>query len=69
VDGRWIADRCAHTGEDKMSEHNLMKHGALSVTRRINASRELVYAAWTRLEHRKHWFAGPAWTEIEGSLT
>jgi uncharacterized protein YndB with AHSA1/START domain len=52
-----------------MSEHNLMKHGALSVTRRINASRELVYAAWTRLEHRKHWFAGPAWTEIEGSLT
>ena len=33
-----------------MSECNLMKHGALSVTRRINAPRELVDEAWTRLE-------------------
>jgi len=51
-----------------VSEHDLMKHGALSVTRRINAPRQLVYEAWTQLEHRKHWFAGPAWTEIERSV-
>jgi uncharacterized protein YndB with AHSA1/START domain len=31
-----------------MSEHNRMKHGALSVTRRINAPPELVYEAWTQ---------------------
>ena len=48
-----------------MSQHHLIEHGALSVTRRINAPRELVYEAWTQLEHRKHWFTGPAWTEIE----
>src|SRR5258708_7522200 len=42
-----------------------MKHGTLSITRQINAPRELVYQAWTKLEHRKHWFVGPAWTEIE----
>ena len=47
-----------------MSEHP-MNHGGLSVTRRLNAPRESVYEAWTQLEHRKHWFAGPAWTEIE----
>lgn len=42
-----------------------MKHGTLSLTRQFNAPRELVYEAWTKLEHRKHWFVGPAWTEIE----
>ena len=42
-----------------------MKHGTLSVTRQIKAPRERVYEAWTKLEHRKHWFVGPAWTEIE----
>ena len=42
-----------------------MKHGTLSITRHIDAPRELVYEAWTKLEHRKHWFVGPAWTEIE----
>jgi uncharacterized protein YndB with AHSA1/START domain len=45
-----------------------MKHGTLSITRRINAPRELVYEAWTKLEDRRHWFVGPAWTEIERSL-
>jgi uncharacterized protein YndB with AHSA1/START domain len=45
-----------------------MKHDTLSVTRQINAPRELVYEAWTKLEHRKHWFAGPAWTEIARSI-
>jgi uncharacterized protein YndB with AHSA1/START domain len=45
-----------------------MKHGTLSITRTINAPRELVFEAWTQLEHRKHWFRGPAWTEIERSL-
>ena len=45
-----------------------MKHGTLSMTRQINAPRELVDEAWTKLEHRKHWFVGPAWTEIERSV-
>ena len=51
-----------------MNEHEPMKHGGLSLTRKINASREIVYEAWTKIEHRKHWFVGPAWTEIERSL-
>jgi uncharacterized protein YndB with AHSA1/START domain len=42
-----------------------MTHGTLSITRHIAAPRELVYDAWTMLEHRRHWFVGPAWTEIE----
>jgi len=45
-----------------------MNHGTLSITRHINAPRELVYEAWTKLEHRRHWFVGPAWTEIERSV-
>lgn len=45
-----------------------MTHGALSVTRLVDAPREVVYDAWTRLEHRRHWFVGPAWTEIHRSL-
>lgn len=45
-----------------------MKHGVVSITRRIDAPRELVYQAWTRLEHRRNWFVGPAWTEAERSL-
>ena len=51
-----------------MNEHMPMKHGTLSITRQINAPRELVYEAWTKLEHRRHWFVGPAWTEIERSV-
>lgn len=51
-----------------MSEHTTMKHGALSVTRKINAPRELAYEAWTKIEHRRYWFAGPGWTEIERSV-
>lgn len=51
-----------------MSEPDLMKHGALSATRQIKARRSQVYEAWTGLEHRKHWFVGPGWTEIERSL-
>ena len=45
-----------------------MKHDTLSITRQINAPRELVYETWTKLEHRRHWFVGPAWTEIERSV-
>jgi hypothetical protein len=52
----------------EMNEHTPMKHGTLSITRQINAPRELVYEAWTKTEHRKHWFVGPAWTEIERSV-
>ena len=51
-----------------MNEHEPMKHGSLSLTRQMNAPREKVYEAWTKLEHRKHWFVGPAWTEINRSL-
>ena len=51
-----------------MNEHTPMTHGTLSLTRRINAPRELVYEAWTTLEHRRHLFVGPAWTEIERSV-
>jgi uncharacterized protein YndB with AHSA1/START domain len=51
-----------------MNEHELMRHGTLSITRQINAPRELVYEAWTKFEHRKHWFVGPGWTEIERSI-
>jgi uncharacterized protein YndB with AHSA1/START domain len=45
-----------------------MKYGALSITRQFNAPRALVYEAWTEIEHRRQWFAGPAWTEIERSV-
>lgn len=45
-----------------------MKHGTVSMTRHIDAPRELVYEAWAELEHRKHWFAGPGWTEIKRSV-
>ena len=45
-----------------------MKHGTLSITRQINAPRELVYEAWTKIEHRKHSFVGPAWTELKRSV-
>ena len=51
-----------------MNEHMSMKHGALSVTRKLDASREMVYEAWTKLEHRRQWFAGPGWTEIKRSV-
>jgi uncharacterized protein YndB with AHSA1/START domain len=45
-----------------------MKHGSLSLTRQINAPRKLVYEVWTQIEHRRHWFVGPAWTEIKRSV-
>ena len=45
-----------------------MIHGALSLTREIGASCEVVYKGWTEIEHRRHWFVGPAWTEIKRSL-
>ena len=51
-----------------MNEHTPMTHGTLAITRQINAPRELVYEAWTKIEHRKHWFVGPAWSEIERSV-
>jgi uncharacterized protein YndB with AHSA1/START domain len=51
-----------------MNEQPPLKHGTLSLKRHINAPRELVYRAWTQLEHREHWFAGPAWTAIRRSV-
>ncbi|MBY5867473.1 SRPBCC domain-containing protein [Rhizobium leguminosarum] len=51
-----------------MHEFETMAFGALTESRRINADRGLVYDAWTLLEHRRQWFAGPEWTEIARSL-
>lgn len=51
-----------------MSESAGMQHGTLSISREIKCPRERVFEAWTRLEHRQHWFAGPAWTAIARSL-
>jgi uncharacterized protein YndB with AHSA1/START domain len=51
-----------------MSKHDSMKHGALSVTRNFNAPCKLVFDAWTKIEHRRHWFVGPSWTEINRSI-
>ena len=51
-----------------MSQRQPLKHGTIAANRRIDAPRELVYEAWTGLEHRRQWFASPAWTEIERSL-
>jgi uncharacterized protein YndB with AHSA1/START domain len=51
-----------------MNDRAPMKYGVLSLTRQINAPRELVYEAWTKIEHRRHWFVGPGWTEIRRSV-
>jgi len=52
----------------EMSGHAPMQHGAISIARHMNAPRALVYEAWTALEHRRRWFVGPHWTEIERSV-
>lgn len=51
-----------------MDNQETMKYGSLSLSRKINQPREKVYEAWTKLEHRKKWFVGPAWTEMKRSL-
>ena len=51
-----------------MNVQSPMKYGTLTLTRSINAPRELVFKAWTELDHRKHWFAGPGWSEIKRSV-
>lgn len=51
-----------------MDERGLTTHGTVVVERVIDAPRALVWAAWTQLAHRRHWFAGPGWTEIERRL-
>ena len=52
-----------------MNEHQPLKHGVFSLKRQIKAARELVYSAWTDIEHRKHWFVGPGnWQLIERSV-
>ena len=45
-----------------------MGHGVIEAVREIEAPRRLVYDAWTALEHRREWFVGPGWTEIERHL-
>ncbi|MEV6816694.1 SRPBCC domain-containing protein [Micromonospora sp. NPDC051296] len=51
-----------------MSTPDPMNHGAVEASRQIAAPRQVVYDAWTALEHRRQWFVGPAWTEIERSV-
>lgn len=45
-----------------------MHYGVVDASRQIDAPRAVVYDAWTALEHRRRWFVGPAWTEIERSV-
>ena len=45
-----------------------MNQGTLSLTQQIDAPCDLVYHAWTALEHRTHWFVGPQWKEIHRAL-
>ena len=51
-----------------MSTNEAMKQGTVVVSRRFDAPRPVVFAAWTGLEHRRQWFAGPGWKEIERSV-
>ncbi|MCO5225447.1 MAG: SRPBCC domain-containing protein [Thermomicrobiales bacterium] len=42
-----------------------MNHGMLTATRDVAVDQQTAFDAWSLLEHRRHWFAGPGWTEIE----
>lgn len=39
-------------------------HGTLTGTRTLAVDQRTAFDAWTLLEHRRHWFAGPGWVEI-----
>ncbi len=41
-----------------------MNHGTLTATRDVAVDQQTAFDAWSLLEHRRHWFAGPGWTEI-----
>lgn len=51
-----------------MNGKDTLKHGTVTASRRISAPRQLVYEAWTELEHRRHWFVGPGQTEVARSV-
>ncbi len=51
-----------------MTQSSLLPHGSLTASRTVRAPRLTVFDAWTQLEHRRGWFAGPGWTEIARSL-
>ena len=51
-----------------MNAHATMDTGALTDSRLIAAPLPLAFDAWTQLDHRRHWFVGTEWTEIERSL-
>ncbi|MCO5216745.1 MAG: SRPBCC domain-containing protein [Thermomicrobiales bacterium] len=40
-------------------------HGTLTATRTLPVDQRTAFDAWVQLEHRRRWFAGPGWTEIE----
>ena len=42
-----------------------MNHGMLTATRDVALDQQTAFDAWSLLEHRRKWFAGPGWTEIE----
>ncbi|MDQ2651182.1 MAG: SRPBCC domain-containing protein [Actinomycetota bacterium] len=44
------------------------KHGTVVSHRDIAAPADLVFDAWTQLEHRRIWFKGPDQTELERSV-
>lgn len=51
-----------------MSSVSQLKHGTVVARRRLAAPPARVYEAWTALEHRRSWFAGPGWSEVERDL-
>lgn len=51
-----------------MSAAANLPYGTISVAREIAAGRDLVFAAWTQLDHRRQWFAGPEWSEVHREL-
>ena len=48
-----------------VSSEQPLRQGLVVVTRDLATRRDLVFNAWTALQHRRQWFAGPGWTEIE----
>lgn len=50
-----------------MSDTENWSHGTLAATRTVPVDLPAAFAAWALLDHRRHWFAGPRWTEIARS--
>lgn len=51
-----------------MSISDVLPHGTIVVTRELSFPVEEVFRAWTQLDARRQWFAGPEWQEIDREL-